>query len=91
MTYEFSVSSIAPDKGSLAGGTTVTLTGSGFTNDSLVKLGDVTCDDVTVTDSGTSLTCVTKPPGKVHVVTNAGLHPSKLLKVVKTINFLCTL
>ncbi|XP_076825074.1 fibrocystin-L-like [Clavelina lepadiformis] len=75
VTYEFSVSSITPDKGSLAGGTTVTLTGSGFTNDSLVKLGDVTCDDVTVTDSGTSLTCVTKPPGKVHVVTNAGLHP----------------
>ncbi|CAK8682976.1 unnamed protein product [Clavelina lepadiformis] len=75
VTYEFSVSSITPDKGSLAGGTTVTLTGSGFTNDSLVKLGDVTCDDVTVTDSGTLLTCVTKPPGKVHVVTNAGLHP----------------
>ncbi|CAK8682961.1 unnamed protein product [Clavelina lepadiformis] len=74
VTYEFNISSIAPDKGSLAGGTTVTLTGSGFTSDTAVRIGDVTCGDVSVASSNL-LTCVTNPSGKTHIVTNTGSHP----------------
>ncbi|CAK8682970.1 unnamed protein product [Clavelina lepadiformis] len=73
VTYEFSVSSIAPDKGSLAGGTTVTLTGSGFTSGTNVSIGDVKCGDVSVT-SDNSLTCVTEPKGVTYLVTNTGSH-----------------
>ena len=77
MTYEFSISSITPDKGSLAGGTTVTLTGSGFTNDTAVRIGDVTCGDVIVTSDNSLLTCVTEPGGATHLVSNTGTHPIK--------------
>ncbi|XP_076824499.1 fibrocystin-L-like isoform X2 [Clavelina lepadiformis] len=76
VTYEFSISSITPDKGSLAGGTTVTLTGSGFTNDTAVRIGDVTCGDVIVTSDNSLLTCVTEPGGATHLVSNTGTHPT---------------
>ncbi|CAK8682966.1 unnamed protein product [Clavelina lepadiformis] len=75
VTYEFSILSIAPDKGSLAGGTRVALTGSGFTSDMTVSIGDVKCVDVSVT-SDNLLTCVTEPGGVTHFVLNTGTHPT---------------
>ncbi|CAK8674402.1 unnamed protein product [Clavelina lepadiformis] len=61
VTYGFSVSSISPQSGSLMGGTTVTLSGAGFTEESVIKFGDTSCSDVVVSDAGDSATCTTQP------------------------------
>ncbi|MBO0803193.1 MAG: IPT/TIG domain-containing protein [Nocardiopsaceae bacterium] len=56
-----------PAAGPIAGGTTVTITGSGFTQGSTVSFGDFGNPDasgVTVNSAGTQLTAVT-PPGPV--------------------------
>jgi len=49
-----SITSIAPDDGDEAGGTAVTITGTGFTSDSIVEFGDW----FTGTSSATSITVV---------------------------------
>ena len=54
------VTSVAPDAGPLAGGTTVTVAGTGFTGDSTVAFGPVAADTVTVV-SATELTAVAPP------------------------------
>jgi IPT/TIG domain len=55
------VTGVTPDSGPLAGGTSVTITGTGFTTGSSVAFGTVTATNVTF-NSATSLS-VTSPPG----------------------------
>lgn len=63
------VTSVSPDAGALAGGTTITITGTNFVNDSVVTVDGVACTTQTVV-SATSITCVTPGPnaGAVAVV-----------------------
>ena len=59
-TYEISVSGIKPTRGSIGGGTFVTISGSGFgvtPNDSSVTIGDSICDIFNITT--TEISCVT--------------------------------
>jgi len=66
---------LAPDNGPAAGGTTVTITGTGFTPDSIVTIDGVDVDPETVATNGNSLTFVTPAgdPGPVDVtVTTPG-------------------
>jgi hypothetical protein len=52
------VTSVSPDSGALAGGTTVTVTGTGFFTGATVDFDGADCGTVLVTSS-TTLTCVT--------------------------------
>ena len=61
------IDSVVPDSGPNTGGTTVTITGSGFTGATDVTFGGVPGTDLVVDPSGTSLTVVT-PPGPVGTV-----------------------
>ncbi|MFI6761278.1 beta strand repeat-containing protein [Micromonospora sp. NPDC050417] len=63
------ITSIVPDTGPNTGGTTVTITGTGFTGATGVTFGDTPGTDLVVDPSGTSLTVVTPPglPGPVDV------------------------
>ncbi|WBB97934.1 IPT/TIG domain-containing protein [Solwaraspora sp. WMMA2059] len=58
------IDSVVPDSGPNTGGTTVTVTGSGFTGATDVTFGGVPGTDLVVDPSGMSLTVVT-PPGPV--------------------------
>ncbi|XP_056597030.1 fibrocystin-L-like [Triplophysa dalaica] len=77
-TIEFvlKVTGFSPPMGSLYGGTTITIRGSGFSSvpsENNVTLGDKQCQ---VTDaSEEQLTCVTQPTNKTYTVTNQGFHP----------------
>lgn len=68
-----SISTVSPSHGPLAGGTSVTLSGSGFFMGATVTVGGVSCTDVTV-NSSSSLTCtlpLAQPAGaKDVIVTN---------------------
>nr|XP_055075127.1 fibrocystin-L-like [Misgurnus anguillicaudatus] len=74
--YVLKVTGFSPSLGSLYGGTTITITGSGFSSvptDNNVTLGDTQCQ---VTDaSEQQLTCVTQAMEKIYTVTNQGFHP----------------
>lgn len=63
------ITSLTPSSGSLAGGTAVTVTGSGFLAGATVAVGGVSCSSMVVASS-TSLTCVTgaHAAGAVNVV-----------------------
>jgi hypothetical protein len=66
---ELSVEGLAPRQGPLAGGTPVVITGSGFTEDTLVLFGDVSCPTVSMRSS-TELEVVApamQQPGAVDV------------------------
>lgn len=77
------VSAISPDLGPQSGGTSVTITGSGFTGATAVEFGTTAASEFTV-NSPTSITAVTPPitPGpnnkfaQVRVKTPAGTSPS---------------
>ncbi|XP_069815730.1 fibrocystin-L-like [Dendropsophus ebraccatus] len=56
-TYQIIVSSITPTSGSLAGGTLVTIYGSGFSNNSTVELGGKKCSVVFA--NLTAINCIT--------------------------------
>ncbi|XP_056106662.1 fibrocystin-L-like [Rhinichthys klamathensis goyatoka] len=74
--YVLEVTSFSPSLGSLYGGTTITITGSGFspvTADNNVTLGDTQCRVKAVSDH--HLECVTQSRDKTHTVTNQGFHP----------------
>ncbi|MGH9901718.1 MAG: IPT/TIG domain-containing protein, partial [Pyrinomonadaceae bacterium] len=61
------VSGITPDKGPTTGGTSVTLTGTGFMAEAAVTFGDVSATGIVVGEDGKSITAVTPPhpAGKV--------------------------
>jgi IPT/TIG domain-containing protein len=73
------VTKLAPKTGPSAGGTAVTITGSGFTSSATVHFGAVAAGEVTV-NSATSITAVS-PPGTprakvdVTVTTSSGTSP----------------
>ncbi|KAI7798962.1 putative fibrocystin-L [Triplophysa rosa] len=70
------VTGFSPPMGSLYGGTTITIRGSGFSlvpSDNNVTLGDTQCKITDASDQ--QLMCVTQPTEKIHTVTNQGLHP----------------
>jgi hypothetical protein len=73
------VTGINPDKGPVTGGTTMTVTGTGFTGATAVSFGQAAAQNLAVT-SDTELT-VTSPPGAagtvgVTVTTPAGTSPT---------------
>ncbi len=71
------ITSISPDKGPAAGGTEVTIAGTGFRDDTTVTVGGVDCAPVTIV-SNTELTCVTGRHAAANVgvtVTNGGDQP----------------
>ena len=59
------------------GGTEVTITGSGLTDQVAITIGEATCDSVSVASDGNSLTCVTSPHTATHTISNTGKHSSK--------------
>ncbi|XP_057211103.1 fibrocystin-L-like [Triplophysa rosa] len=70
------VTGFSPPMGSLYGGTTITIRGSGFSSvpsENNVTLGDTQCKITDASDQ--QLMCVTQPTEKIHTVTNQGLHP----------------
>ncbi|XP_071944840.1 fibrocystin-L-like [Antedon mediterranea] len=74
-SYDLEINGIYPDHGSLQGGTTVSIIGSGFgTNTSLVDVlfGRVTCDITHLNDD--LIKCTSRSSGVVHTVTNQGKH-----------------
>ncbi|KAB1940292.1 LPXTG cell wall anchor domain-containing protein [Micromonospora sp. ALFpr18c] len=70
------ITSIVPNTGPTTGGTTVTVTGTGFTGATEVTFGDTSGTNLVVDPSGTSLTVVT-PPGQVGPVDVAVLIPGE--------------
>ncbi|MEA9355233.1 IPT/TIG domain-containing protein [Bacteriovorax sp. PP10] len=56
-TNFLTISAISPKSGAVAGGATVTITGSGFVNGPVVNIGGNICTGVSVTNS-TTLTCM---------------------------------
>lgn len=52
------ISSISPDQGPFVGGTNITLTGSGFTPESKIKMGGTACSQITYL-SPASIVCLT--------------------------------
>jgi hypothetical protein len=74
------VGAVAPTKGSVSGGGTIAVTGTGFTSTSVVKFGTTLATGVKVAADGTSLTA--KIPAKaagataVSVTTEGGTNPT---------------
>ncbi len=62
-----SVDSVSPNAGRTDGGSTITITGSGFDEGATVKVGGITCDSPTVENS-TTLSCVTGDHSTASVV-----------------------
>lgn len=50
-----------PAEGSLGGGTSLTIIGSGLNNASVVTVGSIAAADLNVSDDGTTITCTTSP------------------------------
>ncbi|XP_016299954.1 fibrocystin-L-like [Sinocyclocheilus anshuiensis] len=74
--YVLEVTGVSPSLGSLYGGTTITISGSGFSPvaaDNNVTLGDRQCRVTATSDH--HLECVTQSRDKTYTVTNQGFHP----------------
>ncbi|XP_062600839.1 fibrocystin-L-like [Saccostrea cucullata] len=70
------ITNVFPTSGSLRGGATLTITGQGFspvTLENKVKVGDHKCD--VKTSTSTELKCQIVDTGKIHHITNQGIHP----------------
>ncbi|XP_072530724.1 PKHD1 like 1, tandem duplicate 1 [Salminus brasiliensis] len=75
--YVLQVTSLSPQQGSLYGGTTVTITGSGFSpvlTDNTVTLGDSRCEVIAAWNN--KLECVSQKDVQTHIVTNQGIDPN---------------
>jgi autotransporter-associated beta strand protein/predicted outer membrane repeat protein len=64
------VTGVSPTAGPLAGGTLVTITGSGFSGATLVDFGTTAATNVVVNSSGTQITATSPAPGSM--LTGAG-------------------
>ncbi|XP_061682368.1 PKHD1 like 1, tandem duplicate 1 [Syngnathoides biaculeatus] len=74
--YVLEVHSISPTRGSLMGGTQLTISGNGFSqniSDNKVYFGDSECEVRVASD--TELRCVVQSQEETHIVTNQGVHP----------------
>ncbi|XP_052286416.1 fibrocystin-L-like [Dreissena polymorpha] len=77
VTVDLRITNVFPLQGSIQGGTTLTITGSGFgTNDSLIEVnvGDLQCDVTSVTN--TQVLCDIEQGGSIHRITNKGTSPA---------------
>ncbi|XP_039978517.1 PKHD1 like 1, tandem duplicate 1 [Xiphias gladius] len=73
--YILEIYSISPLFGSLSGGTRVTVSGSGFSNntsDNRVSVGEAVCEVKAASEN--ELQCVVQSEEKTHIVTNQGSH-----------------
>lgn len=78
ISYSFKVTNVFPLKGSILGGSEVTITGLGFSSnmtDNMVTVGGTTCE-ITSADS-TAITCHLNSPVQTHRVDNSGVDPSE--------------
>lgn len=92
VTVDLRITNVFPLQGSIQGGTTLTITGSGFgTNDSLVdvNVGDLQCDVKSVTN--TQVLCDIEQGGQIHRITNKGTNPGELKPLLQGFNILRTL
>eukprot|EP00794_Sanderia_malayensis_P006709 gene6709-7471_t len=74
--YNLSINSIYPHKGSVFGGTTLTIKGTGFTRNSTdvhVRIGRLACDVQSSTTD--TIQCKTRPSGKTINIDNSARHP----------------
>jgi formylglycine-generating enzyme required for sulfatase activity len=85
------ITSVSPVQGSPQGGTVISITGTGLSTTSSVKIGDVACTNVTVLTP--TLVRATTPPGplgeaSVAVTTNAGttLAPTPFTYVLQQVS-----
>lgn len=70
------VSDVTPNRGSLNGGTELTIQGGGFSTnntENVVMLGDVMCEVTESTEN--ELKCKTPIGGKIVEIDNSGSHP----------------
>ena len=77
-TSVLSVSGVTPKRGSLNGGTVLTITGEGFgsnNTNNIVMLGDVQCEVIESTEN--EMKCKTPSGGRTAEVDNSGLHPGE--------------
>ena len=75
INIELVVTNVYPLKGSLQGGTRLTITGLGFgSNDTEVEVdvGDFMCDVQSL--SNTQIVCQIEEAARIHTVTNQGTH-----------------
>lgn len=76
---QVTLSSVAPASGGTAGGTSLTLRGSGFRTGAIVRIGDTIASNILVSSDGTSISCSTparrQKPGPVDVIV---VNPSGL-------------
>ncbi|XP_040908783.1 LOW QUALITY PROTEIN: PKHD1 like 1, tandem duplicate 1 [Toxotes jaculatrix] len=73
--YVLEIYSVSPLFGSLLGGTRLTISGSGFSNDTSdnsVSVGETVCEVKAATEN--ELQCVVQSEQKTHIVTNQGSH-----------------
>lgn len=76
--YVLEVNDISPRQGSIFGGTIVTLTGRGFSNNTsanVVDIGNVPCK--ILSSRNTEISCKTEASSSVYTVDNTGVHPGK--------------
>lgn len=76
--YVLEVTDISPRHGSIFGGTVVTVTGRGFSDNTsavTVNIGDVPCK--VLSSRSTKILCKTEASSTVHTVDNTGVHPGK--------------
>ena len=75
INVDLTVTNVYPLSGSLQGGTKLTVTGTGFGNDSSaaeVEVGDFSCDIESFED--TKIVCEIEKAATVHSITNLGTH-----------------
>lgn len=76
--YVLEITGISPRYGSIFGGTIVTVTGRGFSDDNAanaVDIGDVPCK--VLSSRSTEIVCKTGAAYTIHKVDNTGQHPGK--------------
>jgi hypothetical protein len=81
---EFNVAGFAPESGPTAGGSPITITGSGFMAPFSVTIGGTVCPGTAVIAGGTQVTGLTVPPGAgvdLPIVVHSGDLPAQTLAI----------
>ena len=82
ISYDFEVTNVFPLEGSFAGGSVLTVTGTGFSttsSDNIIKVGGTPCS--VTSSTSTEVICTLDSPAVTHQVDNQGVHPSKFLQI----------
>ena len=75
VVYEFEVTSVTPSKGSLYGGTDITINGNGFHNESKVHIGETNCVKREIRPH--QIICDMESTELIYNISNQGIHPSR--------------